>query len=184
MEKFDLVDINDNVIGETDKETSHKNGDLHRVVAIYVFNQNGELYLQEHLKSGGLFDHSVGGHVTKGEDYNAAAKREGFEELGLTCSLKKVDTFYSDESYSSKPIFHMFTIFECTPAKDWHFIPNNEVKKITPMKIKDIVNMMNREPIRFTPGFINTMYHYILIKHVPYQLTDYTKQHLIYPVLK
>ena len=184
MEKFDLVDKNDNVIGETDKETSHQNGDLHRLIAIFVFNSKGELYLQEHIKSGGLFDHSVGGHVIKGEDYDDAAKREGFEELGLTCPLKKVCTFYSDESYSSKQIFHMFTIFECTPTKDWQFISNNEVKKITPIKIKDVVDMMNREPTRFTPGFLNTMYHYISVKQLFYKLTDYTKQKLVYPILK
>jgi isopentenyldiphosphate isomerase len=184
MEKYDLVDINDNIIGTTDKETSHKDGGIHRVVAIYVFTPDSKLYLQEHIKSGGLFDHSVGGHVIKGEDYDTAAKREGFEELNLNCPLQKISMFYSDESYSSKQIFHMYTIFECTPTKNWQFNPNNEVKKITPMKIKDVVDMMNQEPTRFVPGFLNTMYQYILTKHLPYKLTDYTKQRLIYPVLK
>ncbi len=184
MEKFDLVDINDNIIGETDKETSHKNGDLHRVVAIYVFNKKGELYLQEHIKSGGIWDHSVGGHVIKGEDYDIAAKREGFEELNLNYPLNKIVVFYSDETYSGKPIRHMFGVYECHPPKSWQFFPNDEVKKITSMKLVEIIDLMNKEPTRFTPGFLNTMYHYVLTKQLPYQLTDYTKQHLVYPILK
>ena len=89
MEIFDLIDLNDKVIGETNRDICNKNGDLHRMVAIFVFNQKGELYLQEHYRLG-LIDHSVGGHVLKGEDYNTAAKREEFEELGLNCPLTKV----------------------------------------------------------------------------------------------
>lgn len=180
MEKFDLVDINDNVIGETDKITSHANGELHRVVAIFVFNQNGELYLQEHIKSGGLFDHSVGGHVTKGEDYDTAAKREGFEELGLTCPLNKVSVFYSDDTCSGKNIKHMFGIYECIPPKDWMFTPNDEVKNIVPIKLEKIVEMMNSEPTNFTPGFLNTMREYISKKNLPYKLKNYVGQHLSY----
>jgi len=176
MEKFDLVDINDNVIGETDKLTSHANGDLHRVVAIFVFNQNGELYLQEHIKSGGLFDHSVGGHVSKGEDYDTAAKREGFEELSLTCPLNKVSVFYSDETFGRVKSRHMFGIYECIPPKDWQFIPNEEVKKIIPMKLKDVIDLMNSQPSKFTPGFLNTMQEYISQKQLPYKMKDYTKK--------
>ncbi|MFA5532138.1 MAG: NUDIX domain-containing protein [Candidatus Shapirobacteria bacterium] len=184
MEKFDLVDLQDNIIGETDKLTSHQNGDLHRVVAIFVFNQKGELYLQEHIKSGGLFDHSVGGHVTKGENYDDAAKREGFEELSLNCPLNKVSIFYSDETYTGKQIRHIFAIYECIPTKDWEFIANDEVKTIIPMKIKDIINLMNTEPTKFTPGFLNTMREYISQKQLPFILKDYTKEHLNYPILK
>lgn len=180
MEKFDLVDINDNIIGETDKLTSHQNGDLHRVVAIFVFNQKGELYLQEHIKSGGIFDHSVGGHVIKGEDYDTAAKREGFEELCLDCPLEKVSVFYSDETYSGKQIHHMFGIYECTPSENWKFIPNDEVKKIIPIKIENIIDQMNSEPINFTPGFLNTMREYISKKNLPYKLKSYVGQHLSY----
>ena len=180
MEKFDLIDIKDNVIGETDKETSHSNSDLHRVIAIFVFNKKGELYLQEHVKSGGLWDHSVGGHVSKGEDYDTAAKREGFEELNLNYPLNKVSIFYSDETYSGKPIRHMFGIYECFPTKDWQFVPNDEVQNIVPMKLEKIIKMMNFEPTNFTPGFLNTMREYILQKQLPFELKDYTKEHLNY----
>lgn len=172
MEQFDLVDINDNVIGITDKATSHQNGDLHRCVAIFVFNQKGELYLQEHLKSGGLYDHSVGGHVIKDETYDQAAKREGFEELNLNCDLKKISIFYSDETFGRIPSRHMFGLYECNP-KDWQFIPNEEVKNIIPMSLENIIELMNISPNKFTPGFLNTMSEYIRQKQLPFKIKEY-----------
>jgi len=177
MEKFDLVDINDNIIGETDKETSHKNGDLHRCVAIYVFNSKRELYVQEHFKSGGLLDNSVGGHVHKGENCDQAAKREGFEELGLNCPLQKVSTFYSEESFGKLNCRHIFSIYECTPI-NWQFIPNDEVKKIIPMKIEDVIKFMNISPNKFTPGFLNTMNEYIAQKQLPFKIENYRERWL------
>ena len=74
MELFDLVDKDDNVIGTTDKLTAHSTKQIHRVAAVYVFNDAGELYVQVHKGSGGLYDNSVGGHVSQGETYATAAE--------------------------------------------------------------------------------------------------------------
>lgn len=160
MEQFDLVDEKDKVIGTTDKPTAHNHKQLHRVAAIYVFNKKGELYVQVHKASGGKFDHSVGGHVSKGEDYASAAKREGQEELGINQPLTYLSTFYSDEG----TYLHMFGLFECVADKNWKFIPNDEVEEIFPMKLEDIQKMMKESPDKFTNGFINTMKEYLRVK--------------------
>ncbi len=161
MEQFDLVDENDNVIGTTDKPTAHANKLLHRVAAVYVFNEDGELYVQIHKSSGGLYDHSVGGHVSKGEDYATAASREAEEELGITQPLTQLVTAYhSDEGKYG----HMFGIFECAAEKTWKFVPNDEVEEIVPMKLEEIRKMMMNSPEKFTGGFINTMKEYVRIK--------------------
>lgn len=160
MEQFDLVDTNDNVIGTTDKPTAHANKQLHRVAAVYVFNEAGELYVQVHKSSGGLYDHSVGGHVSKGEDYAKAASREAYEELGIRQPLTQLATFYSDEGV----YLHMFGLFECIANNDWKFQPNDEVEEIIPRKVDDIRNLMKSNPEKFTRGFINTMLEYCKIK--------------------
>lgn len=160
MEQFDLVDKNDNIIGTTDKPTAHANKQLHRVAAVYVFNEAGELYVQVHKASGGLYDHSVGGHVSKGEDYAIAASREADEELGIKQPLTYLSTFYSDEGV----YLHMFGLFECTADKSWSFIPNDEVEEIIPMSLDVIRNLMTSNPEKFTGGFINTMKEYCTIK--------------------
>ena len=69
IELFDLIDKQDNVIGVTDKPTAHSIGQLHRVAGVYVFDKQGRLYVQVHKKSGGLYDHSIGGHISQGESY-------------------------------------------------------------------------------------------------------------------
>jgi isopentenyldiphosphate isomerase len=160
MELFDLVDDKDNVVGTTDKQTAHANRQLHRVVAVYVFNEAGELYVQIHKAGGGKYDHSVGGHVSKGETYAFAAQREAQEELGIKQPLTYLSTFYSDEG----AYLHMFGLFECIAVKEWRFKPNEEVEEIIPMKLEDVRKMMAEKPDKFTGGFINTMKEYCKIK--------------------
>lgn len=160
MELIDLVDINDNVIGVTDKPTAHAKKQIHRVAAVYVFNSAGQLYVQVHKSSGGLYDHSVGGHLSKGENYEAAAVREAEEELGILQPLTNHAVFYSDEG----KYLHMFGLLSCVADKHWKFIPNEEVEEIIPMKIEEIVSQMKHRPHLFTHGFINTMQEYLKVK--------------------
>jgi len=160
MEQFDLIDEFDHVISTTDKPTAHANKQPHRVIAVYVFDDKGELYVQIHKKSGRKFDNSVGGHVSKGEDYATAARREANEELGINQPLDHLSTFYSDEG----TYLHMFGLFECVADKKWRFVPNEEVAEIIPMKLSDIHKLMETNPEKFTGGFINTMKEYFRVK--------------------
>ena len=162
MELFDLVDKKDNVIGVTDKPTAHSTKQLHRVAAVYVFNSAGELYVQVHKSSGGLYDHSVGGHVSQGETYAIAAEREADEELGIKQPLNQLATFYSDESVC----LHMFGLFECTADPNWKFVPNDEVEEIIPMELDNVRILMSSNPEKFTGGFINTMDQYCKVKNL------------------
>lgn len=160
-ELFDVVNRQDEVIGTTNKVTAHKNGDLHRVGAVYVFDQQGRLYVQVHKKSGGLYDHSVGGHISKGETYPNGTAREAQEELGIFQPLEELAVFYSDEGPNLQ---HMFGLYTCVAEPSWKFIPNDEVDEIIPMSITEIRELMEREPKRFTRGFINTMSEYVRLK--------------------
>lgn len=178
IEYFDVVDQHDQLTGtKTTKPEAHAENILHRCVAVYVFDAQGRLYVQSHLKDG-LLDHSVGGHVSAGEDYFTAAHREGEEELNLYDQLLEevALSVYSDENFNGvdgtfnmRPM-HMFGIYECYPDASWKFVPNDEVQKITPMEIADIVAQMNERPGKFTPGFIRTMARYLAIKQLPYEL--------------
>lgn len=161
MELFDLVDASDNIVGSTDKLKAHSAGQLHRVAAIYVFDDKGRLYVQVHKKSGGLYDHSVGGHISQGETYEEGAKREAAEELGITQPLQKLSIFYSDEGPQMQ---HMFGLFTCIAESTWQFIANDEVEEIIPMEIESICTLMKESPEKFTDGFINTMNEYLRLK--------------------
>jgi len=158
LELFDIVDSKDNVVGTTDKKTAHTEGQLHRVAAVFVFNEAGELYVQQHPRDG-KWDHSVGGHVSKGETYAEAAVREAEEELGITQPLEELATSLSGEEYPHE--HHLFGLYSCIAEPSWEFKPNEEVKVIFPMALAAIRQAMLDEPEdRFTRGFRITLAEY------------------------
>jgi isopentenyl-diphosphate delta-isomerase len=164
MELVDRVDVNDKVIGQTTKEEAHEKGYIHRVAAIFCFDPEGKLLVQ-HRKKDGLFDHSVGGHVRQGEAYEAAAEREMKEELGITKNLKKIGTFYGNETAPRNPtIDHFFGLFKADlTAEDVKniIVEPKEVEKIIPMNLEEIVSDMNKSPEKYTFGFLRTINFYI-----------------------
>lgn len=86
-EWFDVVDGRDAVVGRERRREVHRLGLRHRATHVLVFNQRGELFLQQRSLSKdmwpGVWDSSASGHVDAGEDYDACAVRELGEELGL-----------------------------------------------------------------------------------------------------
>ena len=87
-EFFDIVDENDQVIGQALRSECHGNPALvHRVAHVLVFDSNGRLLLQKRSMrkdiQPGRWDTSVGGHLDPGEGYHEAACREMREELGI-----------------------------------------------------------------------------------------------------
>jgi isopentenyldiphosphate isomerase len=170
IEYFDVVDEHDVVTGEkTTKVEAHAAHTIHRCIAVYVFDTDGNLYVQDH-KSSGLLDHSVGGHVGAGEDYLTAALREAEEEIDLKDQtltlvyqgLPSDEVFYPSKQTSRS--YHMFGIFEAIPDAAWLFKPNEEVERITAVPLTEVVRGMQENPGRYTPGFINTMAKFLEIK--------------------
>lgn len=86
MEYVDIVDKNDQVIGNISKEEAHQKGLLHRTVIAEVMDSKGNWLLVQqagHKQDAGQFVSPVGGHVSKGETEEDALKREAFEEIGI-----------------------------------------------------------------------------------------------------
>ena len=86
-EIFDVVNERDEVVGQASRAQVHSLGLMHRAVHVLIYNSRGEVFLQKRSmskdKSPGLWDSSASGHVDRGEDYDACAVREVYEELGL-----------------------------------------------------------------------------------------------------
>ena len=86
-EIFDIVNEQDEVIGQAPRREVHARGLWHRAVHVLVYNARGQVFLQKRsLKKGtaaGLWDSSSSGHVDSGEDYDPCAVREVREEIGL-----------------------------------------------------------------------------------------------------
>ena len=86
-EWLDEVNEQDEVIGRRRRSEIHQSNLRHRSVHLFVFDQEGRLFLQKrsHRKDvhPGLWDTSAAGHVDAGEDIGTSALRELKEELGL-----------------------------------------------------------------------------------------------------
>jgi isopentenyldiphosphate isomerase len=68
-------------------EETHKSGSIHRTVHVWLSNSKKQLLLQKRSKNKraypGMWDISVGGHISAGQASIEAAKRETKEELGI-----------------------------------------------------------------------------------------------------
>jgi 16S rRNA (adenine1518-N6/adenine1519-N6)-dimethyltransferase len=93
-ERFPVVDENDRLVGDAPRGEVHGNNLRHRAVHLFIFNRQGELFLQKRSRWKDrhplLWDSSAAGHVEAGEEYDKTAIRELQEELGVTAELTRV----------------------------------------------------------------------------------------------
>ncbi|PYL24849.1 MAG: ribosomal RNA small subunit methyltransferase A, partial [Verrucomicrobia bacterium] len=93
-ERFPIVDKKDRILRYANRSKVHGNNLRHRAVHILIFNEAGELYLQQRSRWKDRhplkWDSSAAGHVGAGESYDETARRELKEELGTTVPLQKV----------------------------------------------------------------------------------------------
>ena len=103
MNKITFVDKEDRVVGSGSKAEALRDGIIHRVIRIFIFDIEGNLLIQlrgPHVFSlPGRWDQSVAGHVDVGESYRDAAHRELSEELGIVgVSPTEMWKYYSVET--------------------------------------------------------------------------------------
>lgn len=86
-EIFDVCNDRDEVIAQNTRREVHRLGLMHRAVHVLVFNNRGDVFLQKRSMTKdtfpGAWDSSASGHLDTGEDYDACAVREMYEELGI-----------------------------------------------------------------------------------------------------
>jgi len=80
MERVILVDENDNPLGTMEKMEAHEKGVLHRAFSVFIFNNKGDMLLQQRAfskyHSGGLWTNTCCSHPREGEPtINAAHRR-------------------------------------------------------------------------------------------------------------
>ncbi len=97
MERVILVDENDEEIGLMEKIEAHEKGILHRAFSIFIFNQKGEMLLQQRglrkYHSGGLWTNACCSHPKPNEKTIDAAHRRLKEEMGFDTELIKAFDF-------------------------------------------------------------------------------------------
>ena len=123
-EVFNLVDLDDHVIGQVRRGEAHRNPALiHRSVQVLVFTHEGQLLLQRRSASKDLFPGyycaSASGHVASGENYPTTAERELAEELGISAPL----TYISKALVRSEPETELTALYVTVSDGPYQFHP-------------------------------------------------------------
>lgn len=161
-ELLPIVDIEGNTIGVASRKKCHSGEKLlHPVVHLHIFNDNGDLYLQQRPGwkkiQPGKWDTAVGGHIGYGENINDALVRETFEELGISNFKPEfVFSYIFESSVDKEFVYSYMTVYngvikpseETDGGRFWSIneIENNLYKNIfTPnfedefIKLKQII---------------------------------------------
>jgi 16S rRNA (adenine1518-N6/adenine1519-N6)-dimethyltransferase len=93
-ERFPVVDPHDRILRYARRSDVHGNNLRHRAVHILIFDQAGDVYLQQRSRWKDRhplkWDSSAAGHVEAEESYEETARRELKEELGINVPLQKL----------------------------------------------------------------------------------------------
>lgn len=106
MKNVIYVNDQDKIVGSGKIEEAINKGLAVRIVRIFITNSTGEILLQRRskkMKNSALkWDQSAAGHVDEGESYMTAAKRELFEEMGISnVKLKRYCKYFSVDKYNN-----------------------------------------------------------------------------------
>lgn len=157
-EELILVNENDEELGYKDKAGCHLGqGTLHRAFSLFIFNDHGELLLQQRSKEKPLWplfwSNSCCSHPRRGESMELATGRRLRQELGMEAELQYVYKFQYQAQFDENGAEHELCwvyLGRCSDAPqanvheiaDWRFI-----------SVPDLEQEMAAYPERFTPWF-------------------------------
>lgn len=156
-EKVILVDTADTPLGTMPKMEAHEKAVLHRAFSVFIFNQKGELMLQQRAlhkyHSPGLWTNTCCSHQRLGETNIEAGKRRLFEEMGFSVPLQELFSFIYkapfDNGLTEHELDHvMVGYFEAEPT-----INPEEVAAWKWISLEKLEQDLSRKPENYTVWF-------------------------------
>lgn len=162
-ELIDILDENGVKTGEIlTREEVHKKGLWHRSIVVAIVNEKNEILIQQRAadkeKNAGMWDISVAGHISNGQDALSAATREINEEvsvsLGYHVDIKSFRYMFSyrvQQKFSEDFIENQFYDFfilrkEGLTIKDIK-MQESEVQAIKFVDINELIKMQEDNKI-------------------------------------
>jgi isopentenyl-diphosphate delta-isomerase len=158
-EELILVDADDNEIGYRSKADCHDGaGILHRAFSLFLFNEKGELLLQQRAAQKrlwpGYWSNSCCSHPRRGETLPVATMRRLDDELNITAELEFVYHFSYEarfsEAGSENELCHVYL-----GTFGGEIRPNDsEIESVRFISANDLDNELESQPLTFTPWFL------------------------------
>ena len=168
-ELIDVLDENGVKTGKiVTRSEVHKKGLWHRAIVVAILNDDNKLLMQQRSykkdKNAGMWDISVAGHISTGQDALSAASREINEEVGIDLGFKvDINDFRYMFSYRQENIiredyierqFYDFFILRKGELKEENIkIQESEVEQVKLVNISELYQMLEkgevveREPV-------------------------------------
>lgn len=157
-EELILVDTDDNEIGHLSKAECHDgDGVLHRAFSLFLFNDDGELLLQQRSDEKrlwpGFWSNSICSHPRRGESMAIATERRLQDELNIRSDLEFVYKFAYRADYgeagSENELCHVYLGRAPTEVH-----PNDhEISAIRFISPADLDQEIQSNPNTLTPWF-------------------------------
>ena len=152
-----LVDLLDNQLGLMPKMEAHEKAVLHRAFSVFIFNDEGELMLQQRAAhkyhSPLLWTNTCCSHQRDGESNIEAGKRRLIEEMGFKTNLKEIFSFVYKAPFDNGLTEHeldnvMIGNFNGTPK-----INQDEVASYKWMTLEAVKKDIELQPKLYTAWF-------------------------------
>ena len=152
-----LVDANDQDLGLMEKQEAHIKGVLHRAFSVFVFNDQGEMMLQQRAAgkyhSPLLWTNTTCSHPRKGETPIEAAHRRLMEEMGFDCKLLKAFDFTYKAEFENGLIEHEFDHVFIGKYNGEPQLNPEEAEGFRWISWTDLHMAIQKNPDEFTPWF-------------------------------
>lgn len=167
-----IVDEKNEPAGSATKQEAWRDGLIHRVVRMAIFDTKGRMLVQKRSDQKELFpgrwDNSAAGHVDVGETYEQAALRELEEELGVSgATLEKMGDYYVEVKDNWR-IMKRFTRAYRITLKDplpVFQLPEDEVASTAWMELDAVRSLVNNHPEQVTDGLEQIVERFFSLEH-------------------
>ena len=162
MDKVILVDQHDQVIGEMEKLEAHLKGVLHRAFSVFLFNEAGELLLQQRAfskyHSGGLWTNTCCSHPAPGEEIVDAALRRLDQELGIKdVAVEIIHHFVYKAEFDNGLTEHEFDYVLKGKYNGVPDLNSDEVESVRWISLQQLREEIAKNPEQFTYWFRELM---------------------------
>lgn len=172
-DKVILVNTKNEVLGTMPKLEAHEKGVLHRAFSVFIFNDNGELMLQQRAASKYhsplLWTNTCCSHQRIDEENVIAGKRRLREEMGFETELNELFSFIYKAPFDNGLTEHELDFVLTGHYNENPKINIEEVEHWKWISLDVLLQDIKKNPSDYTVWFkiiFDKFYHYILDNNI------------------